>query len=221
MSQMQFPCPQILLYSSMSLGNEAELKCWWMDVTTAVIFNLISLGGSTNSYATVGTALTIIWPCKFHHYIKLETPSGGRTQFRESETNLWNQKTHQDWGKLSMEMMAHLNCQKMIWWLAMMMLIPVQGCCVSVYKSLAFWRNFSVILPIFSVFKSLKFSNTAALLWLSRTRHKVTILSDREKAKFTMKSSNNAQNFLILGNNKTSSSSRFSSRTLTFHNLYK
>jgi hypothetical protein len=30
-------------------------------------------------------------------------------------------------------MMAHLNCQKMIWRLAMMMLIPVQGCCVSVY----------------------------------------------------------------------------------------
>jgi uncharacterized membrane protein len=43
-----------------------------------------------------------------------------------------NQKTHQDWGKMSIEIMAHLNCQKMIWRSAKVMLIPVQGCCVSV-----------------------------------------------------------------------------------------
>jgi hypothetical protein len=56
------------------------------------------------------------------------------------------------------------------------------------------------------VLKSLNLSSTVILLWPSRTRLKVTILSDREKAKVTIKSFNNAQNFPILENNKTSSS---------------
>lgn len=57
-----------------------------MDVTTAITCNLFSLGGTTNSYATAGTVLTIIGPCKLHHYIKVETPSGGRTESWDSET---------------------------------------------------------------------------------------------------------------------------------------
>jgi hypothetical protein len=40
-------------------------------------FDLSGMGGSTSSYATAGIALRVIWPCKPHHYVKVETPSGG------------------------------------------------------------------------------------------------------------------------------------------------
>jgi hypothetical protein len=40
-------------------------------------FDLSGMGGPTSSYATAGIALTVIWPHKPHHYVKVETPSGG------------------------------------------------------------------------------------------------------------------------------------------------
>jgi hypothetical protein len=40
-------------------------------------FDLSGMGGSTSSYATAGIALRVIWPHKSHHYVKVETPSGG------------------------------------------------------------------------------------------------------------------------------------------------
>jgi hypothetical protein len=41
-------------------------------------FDVSSMGGPTSSYATAGLALRVIWPHKPHHYVKVETPSGGR-----------------------------------------------------------------------------------------------------------------------------------------------
>jgi hypothetical protein len=41
-------------------------------------FDLSGLGDSSNSYATAGIALRVIWPRKPHHYVKVETPSGER-----------------------------------------------------------------------------------------------------------------------------------------------
>jgi hypothetical protein len=40
-------------------------------------FDLSGLGDPTSSYATAGIALKVIWPRKPHHYVRVETPSGG------------------------------------------------------------------------------------------------------------------------------------------------
>jgi hypothetical protein len=42
-----------------------------------ITFDLSSWGDPASSYATAGLALRIIWPHKPHHYIKVETPTGG------------------------------------------------------------------------------------------------------------------------------------------------
>ena len=43
----------------------------------AITFDISGLGDPASSYATAGLALRIIWPHKPHHYVKVETSSGG------------------------------------------------------------------------------------------------------------------------------------------------
>jgi hypothetical protein len=56
-------------------------------------FDLSGLGDPTSSYATAGVALRVFWSRKPHHYVKVETPSGGglyiyRRFYRESNLGL-------------------------------------------------------------------------------------------------------------------------------------
>jgi hypothetical protein len=55
-----------------------------------ITFVQSGLGGPASSYTTAGLALWIIWPHKPHHYIKVETPSGGILQLVNINTTLPN-----------------------------------------------------------------------------------------------------------------------------------
>ena len=92
-----FPCSQVIVY--LSILSEASLRfskheffpgwghhphaklpTWSTRVSLfvwAITFDLSGLGDPTSSCATSGLALRIIWPHKPHHYVKVETPSGG------------------------------------------------------------------------------------------------------------------------------------------------
>jgi hypothetical protein len=50
--------------------------------------NLEDQGDPASSYATAGLALSIIWPHKPHHYVKVETPSGGMCICYQTENSV-------------------------------------------------------------------------------------------------------------------------------------
>ena len=94
-----FPCNQVVVY--LLIPSEASLRLsehrfffpgwgryphaqnptWRTRVSLfvwVITFDLSGLGDPASSYATAGLALRIIWPHKPHHYVKVETPSGGK-----------------------------------------------------------------------------------------------------------------------------------------------
>ena len=101
-----FPCNQVVVY--LLIPTEASLRSsehrffpgwgryphthpptWRTRVSLSVwviTFDLSCLGDPASSYATTGLALRIIWPHKPHHYVKVETPSGGILYFASNNS---------------------------------------------------------------------------------------------------------------------------------------